>query len=73
MTVINSNIKSLIAQQALAVNSRGLSKAMEQLSTGKRINSAGDDAAGIGADSYVGNVQCGGGRVIAKAVAAISG
>jgi len=47
MTVINTNVKSLIAQQALTVNNRGLSKAMEQLSTGKRINSAADDAAGL--------------------------
>jgi flagellin len=47
MTVINTNVKSLIAQQALAVNNRGLSKAMEQLSTGRRINSAADDAAGL--------------------------
>jgi flagellin len=47
MTVINTNVKSLIAQQALTVNNRGLSKAMEQLSTGKRINSASDDAAGL--------------------------
>jgi flagellin len=46
MSVINTNIKSLVAQQALSVNSRGLTKAMEQLSTGKRINSAADDAAG---------------------------
>ena len=45
-SVINTNIKSLIAQQALNLNSRGLAKAMEQLSTGKRINSAADDAAG---------------------------
>jgi flagellin len=47
MTVINTNVKSLIAQQALTVNNRNLSKAMEQLSTGKRINSASDDAAGL--------------------------
>jgi flagellin len=47
MTAINTNTKSLIAQQALTVNSRALSKTMEQLSTGKRINSAGDDAAGL--------------------------
>jgi flagellin len=46
-TVINTNTKSLIAQQALNVNNRGLSKAMEQLSTGKRINTAADDAAGL--------------------------
>ena len=47
MSVINTNVKSLIAQQALATNNRSLSKAMEQLSTGKRINSAADDAAGM--------------------------
>ncbi|MBD8048957.1 flagellin N-terminal helical domain-containing protein [Limnohabitans radicicola] len=47
MTVINTNVKSLVAQNAMSVNNRSLSKAMEQLSTGKRINSAGDDAAGL--------------------------
>ncbi len=47
MSVINTNVKSLIAQNALTVNNRSLSKAMEQLSTGRRINSAGDDAAGL--------------------------
>ncbi len=47
MTVINSNIKSLVAQQALSANNKALTKAMEQLSTGKRINTAADDAAGI--------------------------
>lgn len=47
MTVINTNIQSLIAQQSLTVNQRSLSNAMAQLSTGKRINSAADDAAGL--------------------------
>jgi flagellin len=47
MTAINTNVKSLVAQQALTVNNRSLSKTMEQLSTGKRINSAADDAAGL--------------------------
>lgn len=47
MTVINTNVKSLIAQQALVSNSRKMNDAMEQLSTGKRINSASDDAAGM--------------------------
>jgi flagellin len=46
MSVINTNVNSLVAQNAATVNSRSLSKAMEQLSTGKRINSAADDAAG---------------------------
>ena len=47
MSVINTNVKSLVAQNAATVNNRSLSKAMEQLSTGKRINSAADDAAGL--------------------------
>lgn len=47
MTVINTNTKSIVAQNALTVNNRAMSKAMEQLSTGKRINSAADDAAGL--------------------------
>ena len=47
MSVINTNVKSLIAQNALKVNNRAMSTAMEQLSTGKRINSAKDDAAGL--------------------------
>lgn len=47
MSVINTNVASLNAQAALASNARGLQKAMEQLSTGRRINSAADDAAGL--------------------------
>jgi flagellin len=47
MSVINTNVKSLVAQNAATVNNRAMSKAMEQLSTGKRINSAADDAAGL--------------------------
>ncbi len=47
MTVINTNINSLISQNALTRNNRSLSSSMEQPSTGKRINSAADDAAGL--------------------------
>ena len=47
MSVINTNVKSLVAQNAMTVNNRSLDKVMEQLSTGKRINSAADDAAGL--------------------------
>ena len=47
MSVINTNINSLVAQQAGVTVTRSLGKAMEQLSTGKRINSAADDAAGL--------------------------
>ena len=47
MAVVNTNISASLSQAALAKNDRALSKAMEQLSTGKKINSAADDAAGL--------------------------
>jgi flagellin len=47
MSVINTNIKSLVAQDVLTQNSKRLAVAMERLSTGKRINSATDDATGL--------------------------
>jgi len=47
MTVVNTNVKSLVAQDSLMKVGRDLSTAMERLSTGKRINSAKDDAAGL--------------------------
>ena len=47
MSVVNTNIGASIAQAALAKNDRALGTAMEQLSTGKQINSAGDNAAGL--------------------------
>ena len=51
MSVINTNTKSIVAQNALTVNNRAMSKTMEQLSTGKRINTAADDAAGLAISS----------------------
>ena len=47
MTVIGTNVAALKAEMALTKNSRDLQSAMEKLSTGKRINAASDDAAGI--------------------------
>ena len=47
MTVINTNVKALYTQSALKISDRMRTTAMEQLSTGKRINSAKDDAAGL--------------------------
>lgn len=47
MTVVNTNVKSLVAQDSLMKVGRSLSTAMERLSTGNRINSAKDDAAGL--------------------------
>jgi flagellin len=47
MAVINTNVKALFSQSALQRTEGAMSKAMAQLSTGKRINTAGDDAAGL--------------------------
>jgi len=45
--VINSNIPSITAQRHLANSRAEMEQAMERLSSGKRINSAMDDAAGL--------------------------
>ncbi|AAU48358.1 flagellin [Burkholderia pseudomallei] len=47
MLGINSNINSLVAQQNLNGSQGALSQAITRLSSGKRINSAADDAAGL--------------------------
>ncbi len=47
MAVINTNISAIKASNASNAANKGLSVAMERLSTGKRINSAKDDAAGL--------------------------
>ena len=44
---INTNISSLTAQRAIADSKNELETAMERLSTGSKINSASDDAAGL--------------------------
>ena len=44
---INTNISSLTAQRAIADSKNDLETAMERLSTGSKINSASDDAAGL--------------------------
>jgi flagellin len=46
--VINTNTASLVAQRNLSNSTEGLSKSMERLASGLRINSATDDAAGMG-------------------------
>lgn len=45
--VVNTNVASMNAQRSLMHSSRELQTAMERLSTGKKINSAADDAAGF--------------------------
>ena len=47
MTVINTNVSALRAQNNSRVANKAQSQAMERLSSGKRINSAKDDAAGL--------------------------
>ncbi|VXC74024.1 Flagellin [Sphingomonas sp. 8AM] len=47
MTVINTNTSAMRATNASTMASKALSTSMERLSTGKRINSAKDDAAGL--------------------------
>ena len=51
MTVINTNVSSLRSQNASRLADKALSTAMERLSSGKRINSAKDDAAGMAISS----------------------
>jgi flagellin len=51
MAVVNTNIGASIAQNALGKNERSMNTAMERLSTGKRINGAKDDAAGLAISS----------------------
>jgi len=47
MSVINTNTKALVAQESMRASNLSLSQAMERLSTGSKINSAKDDAAGL--------------------------
>jgi len=54
MSAINSNISAVVAQRAMAGNQRELNTAMTRLSTGKRVNSSADDAAGIGIGNKMG-------------------
>lgn len=44
---INNNIMAMNANRQLAINNNGMAKALEKLSSGFRINRAGDDAAGL--------------------------
>ena len=51
MSVINTNVSATIASNAILRNDRAMGTAMERLSTGLRINSAKDDAAGLAISS----------------------
>src|SRR3954451_6794554 len=57
MISLRTNVDSLNAQTSLKVNSSFQSKTIQQLTTGYRINSSGDDAAGLAvANSYRSNI-----------------
>lgn len=67
---INSNVASMISQRYLTKNTNGLSQSLERLSSGYKINHAGDDAAGLalseslrsqvrGTDQAIDNIQDG--------------
>ena len=47
ITTVNTNVQSLFAQRALRMNTGSVQKSIERLSTGFKINKAGDDAAGF--------------------------
>ena len=51
MSVINTNMSAIVATNAIITNDRSQQVAMERLSTGLRINSASDDAAGLAISS----------------------
>jgi len=47
MSRINNNVSSLIAQRNLGLQNKGMTKTLERLSTGLRVNRGGDDPAGL--------------------------
>ena len=67
MSVINTNMASMIASNSLAKNGRDMGQAMQRLSTGKRINSAKDDAAGLAIASKLTSQVLGLGQAIRTA------
>ena len=50
--VVNTNIPSVSAQRYLMESRKEMETAMERLSSGKRINSAADDAAGLAISTH---------------------
>jgi len=72
MAVVNTNIGASIAQSALMRNERALGTAMEQLSTGRKINSAGDNAAGLAISARMTSQIQGLGAAISNANDAVS-
>src|SRR5271170_4919692 len=59
MSVINTNVNSLIAQRSLAQNNANLNTSLQRLSTGLRINTGADDPAGLIASQSLQQEQTG--------------
>jgi len=58
MSVLNTNIPSLIAQYRLTYNTQQVERSFERLSSGKRINHTADDAAGLSiSQNLVGQIK----------------
>ena len=72
MTSVKTNVASLNAQYNLNNINRELEGTMARLSTGKRINSAGDDAAGVSIVSRMNSQINGLGQAIRNANDGIS-
>jgi len=72
MSVVNTNVSASVAQAALARNERALGAAMEKLSTGKKINSAADNAAGLTISTQLTSQIRGIGAAVSNANDAIS-
>ena len=51
MSVINTNLASMRAQLSVGVANRGITQTMQAMTSGRRINSAADDAAGMAISS----------------------
>ena len=72
MAVINTNISAVMTQNAMLKNDRDMQTTMERLSTGKSVNSAQDDAAGIAVSSRMTSQIRGLDRAVQNAGDAIS-
>ena len=72
MAVVNTNVGASVAQAALAKNARELESAMTKLSTGKKINSAADNASGLAMSNRMTSQINGLGAAIKNANDAIS-
>ena len=72
MTVINTNIAASITANSMKANQRSMEQTMERLSTGMRVNSAADDAAGLAIGSKMESQVRGLGQAIRNANDGIS-